>query len=223
MIESAGNDVIDLNQINAERTKEQRFYTKFITGTETLLYSHPPLAVLPFEFFVWMLWSIKESVYKFVQRYQPNQVFSPSKIMITQIEPPVSSLLIAPELIVEALGLSNRNVYNSKIAFGADVFYACTVITSGYIYTVANDQNNFDNLYWGVKLISQNEPSFQSQEVRKFIMDKLASVLGKNSLSIVKNQFGCPVLYSDAQPTSQPISLAHHGHYVAYCFPQSYI
>jgi phosphopantetheinyl transferase (holo-ACP synthase) len=223
MIESAGNDIIDLAAINTERTKQQRFYTKFITGTETSLYSPPPLAALPFEYFVWMLWSIKESVYKFMQRHQPDLVFSPSKIVIRQIAPSVNSLLTVPELIVEALGFSNRNVYNSEIIFGTDVFYASTVITTGYIHTVANDQNNFDNLYWGVKLISQTDPFVQSREVRKFILDRLALVTGKENLNIVKNQAACPVLYSGTAAIDQPVSLAHHGHYVAYVFLQNNI
>lgn len=223
MIESAGNDIIDLAAINTERTKEQRFYTKFITGTETSLYSHPPLAALPFEFFVWMLWSIKESVYKFMQRHQPDLAFSPSKIMITQIAPPVSSLLTDSGPIVEALGFNSRGVYNSRITLDTEVFYANTMITTGYIYTVANDQNNFDNLYWGVKQIPQSDPSTQSREVRKFILNKLASVIDKGNLSIVKNQAGCPILFSGTAVVDQPVSLAHHGHYVAYAFPKNSI
>ncbi len=220
MIESAGNDIIDLATINIQRTTQKRFYTKFITGTETLLYSNPNLANLPFEHFVWLLWSAKESVYKFVQRHQSGLVFSPSKIIITQIIPPASTSGAGTVLLAETLGFGNQQTYNMTVVFGADVFYTSSIITTGYIHTAANNHQSFDRVYWGVRQVAQSDAAFQSLQVRKFILDKLALVTHKNNLNIVKNSGGCPILFSGAEEINQPLSLAHHGHYVAYVFPE---
>jgi phosphopantetheinyl transferase (holo-ACP synthase) len=220
MIISAGNDIVDLGTINATRTKDQRFYTKFITGTETTLYNQPHLADMPFEYFVWMLWSVKESVYKFMQRHNPGLVFSPSKIIVEQIESHrKASIPTITQPEIEAEGFAGLTTYNSIIAFGADNFYSRSIINSNYIATIVNNSNDLENIYWGIKRIDQSEPEYQSRAVRQFLLKKLASVFDTDDLRIIKNTSGCPVLFSGDLRVDIPVSLAHHGHYVAYAFP----
>ena len=220
MIISAGNDIVDLGTINATRTKDQRFYTKFITGTETALHNQPHLVDMPFEYFVWMLWSVKESVYKFMQRHHPGLVFSPSKITVEQIESPWEAFAPAvtqPE--IEAEGFAGITTFNSTIVFGADNFYSRTIINSNYIATIVNNSNDLENICWGIKQIDQSEPEYQSKAVRQFLLKKLSSVFDTDDLRIIKNSSGCPVLFNGDSRVDIPISLAHHGHYIAYAFP----
>lgn len=219
MIKSAGNDIVDLATINIERTKDERFYKKFITGTEIALYSQPQLAHLPFECFVWMLWTVKESVYKFIQRHDPGLVFSPSKIIVEQIAPPVAHVLsLAALSITEAQNFDAQTCYSCAVTFGSDTLYARSVINTSYIFTAVNNSANFKNIYHGVKLIADSAPETQSATVRQFILGKLDQVLKTRGLSIIKKPSGCPVLQQYHQEINIPVSLAHHGHYVAYTF-----
>jgi phosphopantetheinyl transferase (holo-ACP synthase) len=220
MIISAGNDIVDLGTINATRTKDPRFYTKFITGAETALHNQPHLADMPFEYFVWMLWSVKESVYKFIQRHHPSLVFSPSKITVEQIElHREGSIPAITQPQIEAKGFDWLTTYNSIIAFGADTFYSRSIINSNYIATVVNNSDHLENIYWGIKHINQSEPEYQSKSVRQFLLKKLAFVFDTDDLHIIKNSSGCPVLFNGDSRVDIPVSLAHHGHYVAYAFP----
>ena len=70
---STGNDIVALKAINVARTKQQKFYNKIITGSEKALYEGQFSERLPFEYFVWLAWSVKESVFKYLQRNAVHQ------------------------------------------------------------------------------------------------------------------------------------------------------
>lgn len=219
MIISAGNDIVDLQAIDTARTNNPRFYTKFITGPETRLYSRPQLACMPFEHFVWLLWSVKESVYKFEQRHNPGLVFSPSKISVQYINSPSGSTSARlPEEPIEVKGFDKQIYYSGAIVFEQQELYFCSVINNAYIASFVNNINSFENIYWGIKRIDHTGTDFQSVQVREFILKRLKHVTPAATPNIIKNDSGCPVLYNGAAETNHPISLAHHGHYVAYAF-----
>jgi phosphopantetheinyl transferase (holo-ACP synthase) len=219
MIISAGNDIVDLQTIDTSRTSDLRFYKKFITGLEAALYSQPQLAHLPLEYFVWMLWSVKESVYKFKQRHNPGLVFSPSKIVVESIKSPLSTRMAnVANGPIEGKGFDTQLCYNSTIIFDRHTLYSQSIINDSFIVTLVNNSNNFENMYWGVKPIDNSGPAYQSTEVRAFILEKLRPVLASTHLNIIKKTSGCPVLYDGTIETTVPVSLAHHGRYVAYAF-----
>jgi phosphopantetheinyl transferase len=214
---SAGNDIVDLQAIDTARTSDPWFYSKFITGPETELRSLPQLADMPTAYFVWLLWSVKESVYKFEQRHNPGLVFSPSKIIVGHITPALS-MADATNEPIEGKGFDRQPCYNSIIAFNQNTFYSRSVITSSFIVTVVNNSDNFENMYWGVKPIDDSSPAHQSIQVREFILKKLDTFFESNQLNIIKTPSGCPILHDGLAETTIPVSLAHHGQYVAYAF-----
>jgi len=219
MIISAGNDIVDLQAIDTARTNNPRFYTKFITGSETQLYSRSQLADIPFEHFVWLLWSVKESVYKFKQRHNPGLIFSPSKISVQHINSPSGSMPARlPEASIEVKGFDKQIYYSGAITFEQQELYFRSVINNAYIASFVNNINSFENIYWGIKRIDHTGPDFQSTQVREFISKKLKQVGPADIIKIIKNSSGCPILYNDMVEANLPISLAHHGHYVAYAF-----
>ena len=69
---STGNDIVALKAINVARTKQQNFYSKIITVSEKALYDEHFSGRLLFEHFVWLAWSVKESVFKYLQRINPD-------------------------------------------------------------------------------------------------------------------------------------------------------
>jgi phosphopantetheinyl transferase (holo-ACP synthase) len=91
---SAGNDIVALNAIDKGRSCMPAFYSKFITSAELSL--HNP-AQLSLDSFIWLLWSVKESAYKYLKRTDNELVFSPIKLSVSKIEFIVDPDFVKPE------------------------------------------------------------------------------------------------------------------------------
>src|SRR3569623_254628 len=125
----AGNDIVALKAIDVNRTKQSNFYSKIIVPQEKSLHDRTLSTVLPLEHLVWLAWSIKESVYKFLQRDDHDLVFSPSKINIEQIVAPAKTFA---GLQTEGMGFDAEVVYSGIVKFGNHILYSRSVITDDY-------------------------------------------------------------------------------------------
>ena len=85
-----GNDVVDLVLAQKESNwKRKGFLNKVFTPFEQELIQQAPNQ----EEMVWMLWSIKESVYKAYQRIKYNEGFYPTKIKVLKINSKNESII----------------------------------------------------------------------------------------------------------------------------------
>lgn len=209
-MKSTGNDIVALKVIDKQRTNHSAFYSKFITPSEQALYKRPEI---PFENFVWLLWAVKEAAYKYLKRGDANLVFSPSKIIIGQLDaiPAFKTPLLQTDQLVDAY-------FKGDVSSGSHKLYFRAVFNSGYIAAVVNDDIDFKNVYWGVQLIDSADHESQSKAVRKFALDRLINIFPDHKLSIEKNPEDCPVLLNGDQEMNVPISLAHHDRYISYSF-----
>lgn len=110
-----GNDVIDLTLVNQESNwKRKGFLQKLFTASEQqrILKSANPSQM------VWMLWSIKESVYKANLRMDYNRGFYPTKIKVKSI-------------------IFRNQKYHSVIVLNNHTFFAKTKTTNLSIHTIA--------------------------------------------------------------------------------------
>jgi phosphopantetheinyl transferase (holo-ACP synthase) len=211
---STGNDIIALKAINAARTKQQNFYSKIITETEKALYDEQFSERLPFEQFVWLAWSVKESVFKYLQRIDPELVFSPSKIKISELELPSTEGISH----FEGRDFNKNTVYEGVIDYSPHTFYSRTIITDDFIFSVVNHTNNFERVMWGLKKIDSTDADDQSKAVRTFALAMLNTLFPDSELEIDKNNHSCPVILKNDVEIPVPISLAHHDHWVTYSF-----
>jgi phosphopantetheinyl transferase (holo-ACP synthase) len=211
---STGNDIVALKAINVARTKQQNFYSKIITETEKALYDEQFSDRFPFEQFVWLAWSVKESIFKYLQRINPDLVFSPSKTKLTELVAPVNS--DASDL--EGRDFNNATVYKGVFHFSPQVFYSRTIITEDFIFSVVNHTNNFEKVLWGIKEIDSTDADDQSKAVRTFALAMLNTLFPDSELEIDKNRHSCPIILKDDVEIPVPISLAHHDHWVGYSF-----
>ncbi|MFI5161481.1 MAG: 4'-phosphopantetheinyl transferase superfamily protein [Sphingobacteriales bacterium] len=193
-----GNDIVSLAAINVERTNQPNFYSKILPPSEKQLYSTLHLQ-LPFENFVWLAWSVKESAYKFLKRFMPDLGFSPAKIVITKLEP-------------------GSDGYNGTVQFDIHQLHFRTVITEDYIFSVVNFRDDFTDTRWGIEQIDSSHHADQSLEVRKLLLRELNELQPGNNFTIDKSPGGWPVILKNDQEISMPVSLAHHDRYVAYSF-----
>ena len=211
---SIGNDIVALNNINAEKTRQQRFYSKFLSLPETELYNNT--FSIPFEQFIWLCWSVKESVFKFQKRIQPELVFSFRKINIQLVDIPVNDQVFDfYEGVAEYSYLPKQNCYNSVTAIGSSSFYSHSYISKDFIYTITVDEAANENIFWGIKFIKDTSPHMQSKSVREFVLQKLHSVSGETDLDILKSEAGYPYVNKHKHI---PVSFTHHDNFIGYSF-----
>jgi phosphopantetheinyl transferase (holo-ACP synthase) len=217
---SMGNDIVALKAINITRSKQFNFYSKFISIAEENIYNQQLYAEIPFENFVWLLWSIKESVFKYLQRIKPDLVFSPCKICITQLRLPAQNLVMEFEgNEMEGRGFNDEAVYKTEVAFGAYMLYSRSVISNEFIFSAVNHEDDFENTNWGIQAITSSDPEYQSKAVRMLLINRLMILFPGVDLAIGKSPYGYPVLLiNGAEETTIPISLTHHNHFVGYSF-----
>lgn len=202
---STGNDIVALTATDDDRTARYRFYSRVLTPDELGLHpaaspvptGHP--APLPFPTFVWLMWSIKESVYKYISRADHGLVFSPLKIPVNQLT-------------------SRDGFYEGFISYGPVELYSRSFLQDGTILTVVSEEPDFAHTRWGLHAIPDPRYPNQSASVREYALQSLAAVLPDARLRIVKTPDGPPELWDGERRLDIPLSLAHHGHYVAWAY-----
>ncbi len=216
---SAGNDIVALKTISTKRTGNKRFYSKILSDTELELYHQQAFGEMPFENFVWLLWSVKESMYKFLKRSIPHLFFCPSKFIVQHIHFPhyVSGIKFTGNQL-ENTDLCDEDFCRSIIFFENNIFYSRSVIQDEFISTVVNDSENFSKICWGLKSIDDASYENQSKEVRVFILNKLNYFFPNDNLRIEKHPAGYPLLLQEEKEINIPVSLSHHDHFIAYSF-----
>ncbi|HJP63399.1 MAG TPA: 4'-phosphopantetheinyl transferase superfamily protein [Mucilaginibacter sp.] len=211
-----GCDIVALKAINVARSQQSRFYSKIIVDAEKSFYDKALSVVMPPEHFVWLAWSVKESVYKFLQRGKPDLVFSPSKIVIQQLSVPAQAS--SPISESKKRGFDNQPAYSGVFMADGQPFYSRSIITDEFIFSVVNDSDDFTGVNWGIKKISSSEPDTQSAEVREFTFGKLNDLFPKKNIQIEKSPHGYPLVLSGDKELPVFISFAHHDHWIAYSF-----
>ena len=209
---STGNDIVALDLTDQERTCRYRFYSRILTAGELALYdgfvdgssgrgSNERLA---FSSFVWLMWSIKESVYKYVSRSNPQLVFAPLKI-------PVSRVIIRDNYYEGVY-------YEGTVRHETATLYSRSFHQDGRIMTVLSEERDFSLTRWGVHAIGDSEYSSQVAKVRMFALHSLSAVFPGAALRIVKTPDGPPEVWDGERILDVPVSLAHHGRYVAWSY-----
>jgi phosphopantetheinyl transferase (holo-ACP synthase) len=110
-----GNDVIDLELAEQESNwKRNGFLDKVFTISEQqLIYTAEDQTQM-----VWVLWSIKESVYKAYLRIQHDRGFYPSKIEINSLR-------------------CTKDTFHSEVEINGHTFFGKTITTKQCVQTIA--------------------------------------------------------------------------------------
>lgn len=217
-MKSAGNDIVALKTINVQRSNDIQFYSKIITRSEQLLYHQSTLSVVAFENYVWLLWSVKESVYKYLQRKNPGLLFSPINIAVQNIAIPSYPLIPQFSNNEWEADLNDEGFYQGKIIAADHVLYYRSIIHPEFIHTIVDEDETFKNVYYGIELIDNPSYDNQSHSVRACILNKLQVVFPDHDVQISKSETGYPTVIIDEKETDIPLSIAHHHLFTAYSF-----
>src|ERR1700733_6904939 len=170
---SAGNDIVALSAIDGARTVQPRFFSKILSFSEQELYSSMGSSELPFEHFVWLLWSIKESVYKYCRRMGSDLVFSPPRIVVNQLKRRSGSK--NSDVSFDGNACPGA-VYQGMVYSGSGILYSRSTIPAGYISAVGAAEEHFDQVRWCVAAIGRADHAGQSASVRALLLDRLQSL-----------------------------------------------
>jgi phosphopantetheinyl transferase (holo-ACP synthase) len=216
-LKSTGNDIVALASVDKHRTLQFGFYSKILSISEQEQYPKSGFLPLPFELYVWLLWSVKESAYKFLKRNDPGLVFSPIRTVVKNLEFPLMPVSTSAETIQWESNGNEDEVYKGKVMYGNQILYFRSKISESWIATVVSESGNFENVQWGVGSIADISHEQQSKAVRALLLSKLSSFIPGN-LQASKSPTGYPVVLKDGKELTLPVSFAHHHRFVAFSF-----
>lgn len=215
---STGNDIVCMSATDIPRTKQSKFYSRILSPSEQALYNQAANTFIPFEYYVWLLWSIKESAFKYLQRINPLLVFSPTKFVVIRLDIPAGFLMETfSGTSITQTGFDSAAVEGVIICAGHELS-SRSMVYQDVMVSVVNNNEDFDNICWGIKLIDDINPETQSVEVRSFAMGAIRQHCDGKPIAIRKNPDGIPLLSFDEGKTVLPISLSHHGAFVGFSF-----
>lgn len=195
---STGNDIVALLATDKERTVRPAFYSRILSADEQALFDPLVFGGLSFDHYIWLLWSIKESVYKYQRRHHPGLVFSPRNIIVRIT--------------------TSEDFYAGIITYKSQLLYSRSVIRDGVIISVVSADREGKNTLWGYDTIDHAGYTLQSASVRTQAEAHLNAALARTGLTIAKDPAGIPVVQENGRLLDIPISLAHHDRYIAWSF-----
>ncbi|HEV2480211.1 MAG TPA: 4'-phosphopantetheinyl transferase superfamily protein [Puia sp.] len=206
---SSGNDLVYLPATRPERTNLPRFYSRILTAAEVEGFGQLAPSGLPFDHYVWLCWSMKESVFKYQKRGCPELAFAPLRIEVRQIDPPTGD----EDFYAGIIAGMPCNADTS-----GQTLHSRSWVRDGVITTVVSEDQYFTDTHWGFLAIDSPAHADQSAAVRTLALGELSAVLSRDDLRLEKDAAGCPIVVAGDRPLAIPISLAHHERYIAYSF-----
>jgi phosphopantetheinyl transferase (holo-ACP synthase) len=178
-----GNDIVDLNLARLQSNWERQGYLqKLFTEDERKFIVNSNNQELN----VWLLWSMKESVYKAVQRkYKLERFYNPKQFVCSQVQ-------LTPE---KARG---------KVSYQDEIFKTTSELFPDKVlsYTANTEFSHFSE--------EKNARFLLLQKVSERFLIPL------DPLNITKTGQGIPLITYHGDNLQIPFSLSHHGNYSAY-------
>lgn len=194
-----GNDIVDLVFAKMESNWRRRGYVdKIFTQSEQMLIEQSSDA----DTMVWILWSIKESVYKAIVRTSQKRFYQPK--------------------LMEVLSLSeveSKIAYKAIVNFQGQQYQATANVKNDYVHTVACvDQRDLSDIEVVVCKNYIDDQIQQSSVLKLKIIAHIAQQLQlkANQITMLKDASGVPVIHVEGRSVPLLVSLSHHGRYGAY-------
>jgi phosphopantetheinyl transferase (holo-ACP synthase) len=220
-LKSTGNDIVARRATNIQRQRANhtRFFSHILSVAEQNLFGSLPQSTLVFENFVWLAWSVKEGVFKYLKRFDADLVFQPTKIIVQNINYPEGNLIQKLEGdIWDGNAMLQKEFYHGMVVYNNQTLYFKAKLYDEMLISVVNDTDDFENVMWGFQRIESAKYSDQSRTVRELALSKFKSIFPDAELQITKSAVGYPVLLNNGVDSNIPLSFAHDGFFVGYSF-----
>lgn len=193
-----GNDLVDLRVASQESNwRRPGFLPKVFTPHEQALIEASPQP----DWLVWLLWSMKESVYKLRFRETRERLFAPSQLACT----------------LHSIG----NQTASGEVFHGQPYQTTSCFTDHYIHTITYSTHNQKPDLERVLALESPAYSQQHHTVQRAIRRAVSQRLlwPEEQVLIQKDTDGVPTLCLEKAPGQRvllPLSISHHGYYGAF-------
>lgn len=201
-----GNDVVDRCDPDAESASySPRFDERVFAPSEKRILAQAADS----ETHRWLIWAAKEAAYKAHRKIEPNTFFSPKNFEVelseTAPECAVVNARTEPGAVFEVRFFLDGSAIHAVALYRewveADVVHGCDRMTLGHSQTSA--------------------PETPSRAVRRFALERLASVLGRaNDELEIRKEGRIPFLFENGRRVIGNLSLSHHGQWLAFAFEQ---
>ncbi|RPD99672.1 4-phosphopantetheinyl transferase family protein [Aureibaculum marinum] len=184
-----GNDVVDL-AVAKKQSDWCRigFLNKIFTKQEQYIINN---ATDSFKA-VWLLWSMKESVYKVYCQQNNTRFFAPKKFVCT------------------------INNSQNTVCIDGTTYYVTSKISQKSIHTIASLTKE-ENITTNIFMLKNNSYTVQHNTVYNQLKSAISNKFNIpfDQLKIEKNNKGIPFVI---HPKINSISMSHHGYFGAYAF-----
>ncbi|MEL7220728.1 MAG: 4'-phosphopantetheinyl transferase superfamily protein [Bacteroidota bacterium] len=195
-----GNDIVDLAYARQmSNWQRPRFLDKVFSATE----QHMIKEAEDPERWVWLLWSIKESVYKLIHRNMQRSFFAPKRIECVAVTPTITNEAV--KFVVH---------YEDQTYFGE------SQLDQAYLHSIAYAANKNPDYSAASFSLEQCDYTHQQAFIRRELLRQYAKTedLAVERLSIQKNISGIPAIYLGGVQQDTVLSISHHGYFAAYAF-----
>ena len=177
-----GNDIVDLKKSALESNWQRKgFLDKIFTKEEQQeIWTAPNPEIM-----VWLFWSMKEAVYKIINRESLERFYSPQKFECKIL-------------------FINDGKAKGAVVYNETTYFTESDLDANYIYTLAHAE--ISNL----KKISTHYLCNATNYKNYFKL--------KYGHCIQKNLFGVPEILDFKLKTKKPVSISHHGRYLAIAY-----
>lgn len=190
-----GNDIVDLSMGTiGDGERRVRFMKKLFTNDEMDIIE----SLGKDDKWIWLLWSIKESVYKIVFREEQKTRYAPKSLKCI------------------SMSSSGEGIYHAKVDYEGFYFESRSIISREYIHTIASkslveiDQSTSEIFTIPSK---KNENIINNKIVESVISSKKYELASR--LSIIKDKNRIPHLYDGVDEIGY-LSISHHGRFGAF-------
>ncbi len=188
-----GNDLVDLKLARKQtHPAESRWINKVFTESEIEVINKSEDSF----FTKWLLWAMKEAVYKATTRENFQHFVAPHDLIC---------------------GFDDVSLHNPIVTYQGKVFPVTFHNNNQYVYTSIHNIYNLPRIE-NVITLPITDYVTQRKAVRRALFTHYHEKYNtpQEDLKIIKTSNGVPSLKDDLKNLIFPISLAHHGHFAAY-------
>jgi phosphopantetheinyl transferase (holo-ACP synthase) len=185
-----GNDIVDLGDAETgdDQGRHPRFDARVFTPIERAMLAASPDR----DRRRWFFWAAKESAYKAMRRADPRTIFSPSRFQVDQVGAARATVRVGGRRL--------------RVAFVAE---------ERYVHALASLTGDPAELRTAVGALPSG--ASPSEAVRELAIANVAAALGIPSAELtIRRQGRIPTLWHRGCPAPMPVSLSHHGRFVAF-------
>ncbi|MBI2269140.1 MAG: 4'-phosphopantetheinyl transferase superfamily protein [Bacteroidetes bacterium] len=208
-----GNDIVDMEDgRNLNRSGQKRFLDKLFTPSEQQLISASDMP----DHMIWVLWSIKESAYKVVNRSTGIRSYVPLSYKVQ-----LSSALLKSKMINRENSSGVKFLDSSISALGFKLF-AKTLVTRNFIYSHASSEFSYlKHVKWNIEKTTATKPEQQSHTIRESAKKHIAQTqrIEMSEISISNDEGRPPCVQINHKSINKiDLSFTHDGPYLAYSY-----